>query len=225
MSFLLFSSVPSLSSYHKSTSLYQYSLIILSQSAQEAKHFVFLRKIFVLVTKTRKILCVFSLFFRVSFRARDVAERPVDVRFATTGAERRPRTFESCGIGNTKIISTCTLLLIRARDVAECPVDIRFATTGAERRPRTFEPRRGLENTKKMVSGWIPSFCVSFRARDGTRTRGLDLGKVALHQLSHSRKERVMGIEPTYPAWKAGVLPLNYTRRLFNCCCLVKTCL
>ena len=24
--------------------------------------------------------------------------------------------------------------------------------------------------------------------------------------------ERVMGIEPTYPAWKAGVLPLNYTR-------------
>ena len=83
----------------------------------------------------------------------------------------------------------------------------------------------GLENTKKMVSNRIPSFCVSFRARDGTRTRDLDLGKVALHQLSHSRKERVMGIEPTYPAWKAGVLPLNYTRRLFNCCCLVKTCL
>ena len=37
--------------------------------------------------------------------------------------------------------------------------------------------------------------------------------------LSHSciyvkpfRVKRVMGIEPTYPAWKAGVLPLNYTR-------------
>ncbi len=28
-------------------------------------------------------------------------------------------------------------------------------------------------------------------------------------------QKRVMGIEPTYPAWKAGVLPLNYTRRLF----------
>ena len=28
--------------------------------------------------------------------------------------------------------------------------------------------------------------------------------------LSH---KRVMGIEPTYPAWKAGVLPLNYTRK------------
>ena len=28
--------------------------------------------------------------------------------------------------------------------------------------------------------------------------------------------KRVMGIEPTYPAWKAGVLPLNYTRREFR---------
>ena len=29
-------------------------------------------------------------------------------------------------------------------------------------------------------------------------------------------KKRVMGIEPTYPAWKAGVLPLNYTRVFHN---------
>ena len=28
--------------------------------------------------------------------------------------------------------------------------------------------------------------------------------------------ERVKGIEPSYPAWKAGVLPLNYTRKLKN---------
>src|ERR687884_361132 len=28
--------------------------------------------------------------------------------------------------------------------------------------------------------------------------------------------ERVMGIEPTRPAWKAGVLPLNYTRMMIN---------
>ena len=27
-----------------------------------------------------------------------------------------------------------------------------------------------------------------------------------------ARMERVMGIEPTRPAWKAGILPLNYTR-------------
>ena len=29
-----------------------------------------------------------------------------------------------------------------------------------------------------------------------------------------SVSKRVMGIEPTYPAWKAGVLPLNYTRTM-----------
>ena len=28
--------------------------------------------------------------------------------------------------------------------------------------------------------------------------------------------ERVMGIEPTYLAWKASVLPLNYTRKTFR---------
>ena len=34
-------------------------------------------------------------------------------------------------------------------------------------------------------------------------------------QLSYRRiLERVMGIEPTLPAWKAGILPLNYTRVL-----------
>jgi len=27
------------------------------------------------------------------------------------------------------------------------------------------------------------------------------------------KKERVKGIGPSYPAWEAGVLPLNYTRR------------
>jgi hypothetical protein len=30
------------------------------------------------------------------------------------------------------------------------------------------------------------------------------------------RPERVMGIEPTLPAWKAGTLPLSYTRGLFR---------
>ena len=34
--------------------------------------------------------------------------------------------------------------------------------------------------------------------------------------LSFSNEKRVMGIEPTYPAWKAGVLPLNYTRRMIG---------
>ena len=47
-------------------------------------------------------------------------------------------------------------------------------------------------------------------------THGLE-GRCSI-QLSYGliRKfilKRVMGIEPTYPAWKAGVLPLNYTRK------------
>ena len=45
-------------------------------------------------------------------------------------------------------------------------------------------------------------------------THGLE-GRCSI-QLSYRLTERVMGIEPTYPAWKAGVLPLNYTR-IFSC--------
>ena len=42
---------------------------------------------------------------------------------------------------------------------------------------------------------------------------GKSAGKPYKIRLRRSnKKERVMGIEPTYPAWKAGVLPLNYTR-------------
>ena len=36
--------------------------------------------------------------------------------------------------------------------------------------------------------------------------------------------ERVMGIEPTYPAWKAGVLPLNYTRMYISRGDRIRTC-
>ena len=51
-------------------------------------------------------------------------------------------------------------------------------------------------------------------------THGLE-GRCSI-QLSYRRMlsiyarlvlERVMGIEPTRPAWKAGILPLNYTRK------------
>ena len=56
----------------------------------------------------------------------------------------------------------------------------------------------------------------------GTRTPGLLLRRQLLYPaelLAHiwpeelrGILERVMGIEPTRPAWKAGILPLNYTR-------------
>ena len=48
----------------------------------------------------------------------------------------------------------------------------------------------------------------------GTRTSGLLLRRHLLYptELTAQFLERVMGIEPTRPAWKAGILPLNYTR-------------
>jgi hypothetical protein len=36
--------------------------------------------------------------------------------------------------------------------------------------------------------------------------------QLSYERLSYWDMERVMGIEPTRPAWKAGILPLNYTR-------------
>ena len=50
----------------------------------------------------------------------------------------------------------------------------------------------------------------------GTRTPDLLLRRQLLYPaelLAHVTLERVTGIGPAYPAWKAGVLPLNYTRR------------
>ena len=51
---------------------------------------------------------------------------------------------------------------------------------------------------------------------------GLSCGKRAVP--AASCRKRVMGIEPTYPAWKAGVLPLNYTRRYGNRGDRIRTC-
>ena len=48
----------------------------------------------------------------------------------------------------------------------------------------------------------------------GTVSRCLELARSAIHE-RHPRLERVMGIEPTSSAWKAEVLPLNYTREAF----------
>ena len=46
-------------------------------------------------------------------------------------------------------------------------------------------------------------------------THGLE-GRCSI-QLSYRHKmERVKGIEPSRPAWKAGILPLNYTR-IYHC--------
>ena len=53
----------------------------------------------------------------------------------------------------------------------------------------------------------------NFGAPYWTRTNGLLLRRQLLYPAElMTHMERVMGIEPTQPAWKASVLPLNYTR-------------
>ena len=47
---------------------------------------------------------------------------------------------------------------------------------------------------------------------EGIRTPDPRLRRPLLYPTELQTHKRVMGIEPTYPAWKAGVLPLNYTR-------------
>ena len=42
-------------------------------------------------------------------------------------------------------------------------------------------------------------------------THGLE-GRCSI-QLSYRSMERVKGVEPSQPAWKAGALPLSYTRK------------
>ena len=39
-----------------------------------------------------------------------------------------------------------------------------------------------------------------------------------------ANQKRVMGIEPTYLAWKASVLPLNYTRIIHTSCLNNEVC-
>ena len=49
---------------------------------------------------------------------------------------------------------------------------------------------------------------------EGTRTPDPLLRRQLLYPPElQAHMERVMGIEPTRPAWKAGILPLNYTRK------------
>ena len=70
--------------------------------------------------------------------------------------------------------------------------------------------------TSRRITKWKPSEAVS-TWEGGRRSRMCSFrGTYAIAEAERSELlptlERVMGIEPTYPAWKAGVLPLNYTR-------------
>ena len=64
---------------------------------------------------------------------------------------------------------------------------------------------RALTDTRRSIE--------KFGTPEGTRTPDPLLRRQLLYPPElQAHMERVMGIEPTRPAWKAGVLPLNYTR-------------
>jgi hypothetical protein len=71
-----------------------------------------------------------------------------------------------------------------------------------------------------MLNVYLKSFVKNTGAHNRNRTDDLFLTKEVLYRLSYMgniqtaqpKLERVMGIEPTSSAWKAEVLPLNYTR-------------
>ena len=79
---------------------------------------------------------------------------------------------------------------------------------------------KGLEPSTSSVTGWHSTQLNYQAAYGGTnRARTCDplLVRQVLSQLSYGpenyfKLERVKGIEPSQPAWKAGTLPLSYTR-------------
>ena len=81
----------------------------------------------------------------------------------------------------------------------------------------------GVEPTTSRATTWHSNQLSYNHHIKMARLKGLEPlthcleGSCSIH-LSYKRMirkqkmERVMGIEPTRPAWKAGILPLNYTR-------------
>ena len=71
---------------------------------------------------------------------------------------------------------------------------------------------------KNKASAYTDAYS-QFGDPPATRTRDTLIKSQVLYRLSYSpirfNLERVKGIEPSQPAWKAGTLPLSYTR-IFN---------
>ena len=67
-----------------------------------------------------------------------------------------------------------------------------------------------IQNKKK------PYNKTSFRARDGTRTRDPDLGKVVLHQLSHSRIYYIFTSEKYYSIYLLSCKAFFYTLQFYH---------
>src|SRR5258708_30022660 len=63
-----------------------------------------------------------------------------------------------------------------------------------------------------MRTGWVASRSFFFRAARLRQGYGALAPVFAFALRSKRRLERATGIEPAWPAWKAGTLPLSYAR-------------
>ena len=96
-------------------------------------------------------------------------------------------------------------VLFRARRGAWRPVDAVLCTDRGGSRDLEPSGPVGPFYTQKGILFKDPLLCIK-RARDGTRTRDPDLGKVVLHQLSHSRINKT-NIEFSMP--RTGIEPVT----------------
>ena len=79
----------------------------------------------------------------------------------------------------------------------------------------------GFEPTASRATIWRANqlrYTHHINVLGGIRTPDPRLRRPLLYPTELQTQKRVMGIEPTYPAWKAGVLPLNYTRITIELC-------
>ena len=130
--------------------------------------------------KETPIGCLFS----VSLKARDVAERPGDVRLRRPQRSvdiRTVRTRQGSNIEKRAIHQMSLFCIsLSARDVAERPGDVRLRRPQRSGDIRTVRARQGL-NIEKRAIHRMTLFSISLRARDGIRTRDPRLGKAILH--------------------------------------------
>ena len=105
---------------------------------------------------------------------------------------------------------------------SQSPLPYRLATAQQKKRPRSIITVRSLvgclerfELSASRATIWRANQLryTHHNVPEGIRTPDPRLRRPLLYPTELQTHKRVMGIEPTYLAWKASVLPLNYTRK------------